>query len=250
MLKKRIIPALDIKGGRVVKSVNFFENLRDIGDPAEVAMRYEAQGAKELVFLDITATLEGRDTMYELVKKTVKSVKIPLTVGGGVRTVEDCRKLFDCGAARVFVNSGAVTNPSLIRDAAAEFGSEKIVAAIDGKPVDGEYMLFINGGYKNTGINLIEWCKTCERDGAGEILLTSMDGDGTQNGYDIPMLKAVVENVKIPVVASGGAGEVSHIVDAFKQTDCDAALVASLMHFGKATIGQIREELERNGYTC
>jgi cyclase len=250
MIKKRIVPALDIKGGRVVKSVNFFENLRDIGDPVEVAKRYEAQGARELVFLDITATLEGRGTLYALVAQTAAAVKIPLTVGGGVRTVDDCRKLFECGAARVFVNSGAVTNPALIREASREFGPEKIVAAIDGKPVNGEYMLFINGGYKNTGINLIDWCKTCERDGAGEILLTSMDGDGTQNGYDIPMMKAVVKSVGIPVVASGGAGEISHIVDVFQQTGCDAALVASLMHLGKATISQIREELERNGFTC
>ncbi len=246
-MAKRIVPALDIRDGKVIKNVQYFNDSKVIGDPAELARKYEAQGAEELVMLDITATTDGRETIYPLVKQVTGAVKIPVTVGGGVRTVDDFRKLFECGAARVFVNSGAVTNPALIREAAAEFGPEKIVAAIDGKLTEDGYKVFISGGHKNTGLDLIEWCKTCAKDGAGEILLTSMDGDGMRSGYDIPMLKAASEAVDIPVVASGGCGTVGHIVDVFQKTRCEGALVASLMHFGIATVDEIKAELERNG---
>ena len=246
---KRIVPCLDIKEGKVVKGINFVD-LSNVGDPVEIALRYQEQGADEIVFLDITATYENRETMFPLIERASKMLSIPLTLGGGMKNIDDIRKAIHSGAARVSLNSAAVANPELIRQAAEEFGSHRVVAAIDGKAVDGVYRVFVRGGRDNTGLDLIEWAKRCEALGAGEILLTSMDGDGTQNGYDIGMTDAVVKNVSIPVVASGGCGKIEDIVDVFKQTGCAAALAASLLHYGKATVGEIKSEVERNGMKC
>jgi cyclase len=245
-VKKRIIPCLDIMGGRVVKGINFVD-LVDVGDPVETAAAYEAQGADELVFLDITATIEGRDTIYELIKRTAAKLAIPFTLGGGIGSIEDFRKVLDCGAAKVSVNSAAVANPQLIRRASDTFGKERIVAAIDAKKIGENYFVYTKGGRENTGLDLISWAKKCEELGAGEILLTSMDKDGTKGGYDIPMTRLVCRAVDIPVIASGGCGEIGHITEVFKQTGCDAALVASLLHYGTASIGDIRAQLERDG---
>jgi len=249
MLTKRIIPCLDIKDGKVVKGVNFV-GLADIGDPVEIAGRYNKQSADEIVFLDITATHERRDTHYALIERAARQLTIPLTVGGGIRTVDDIRKILSCGASKVSVNSAAVVNPELIREASELFGKQCVVVAIDAKKTDGGFKVFVNGGRENTGLDLEAWAKQCEALGAGEILLTSMDGDGTQNGYDIEMTRIAVENVGIPVVASGGCGSISHIIDVFKHTGCDAALVASLFHYGKATVGDVKLEMERNGIPC
>jgi len=249
MLEKRIIPCLDIKDGKVVKGVNFVD-LTDIGDPVEIARRYESQSADEIVFLDITATHEWRDTHYDMIEQAARGLTIPLTVGGGLKNVDDFHKILSCGASKVSVNSAAVANPELIREASIQFGKEHVVVAIDAKKTEDGFKVFVNGGRENTGLDLVEWAKKCEALGAGEILLTSMDGDGTQGGYDIEMTKAVVECVSIPVIASGGCGSIEHIIDVFKQTDCSAALVASLFHYGKATVGDVKLEMERNGIPC
>ena len=249
MFKKRIIPCLDIKDGKVVKGVNFLD-LIDIGDPAEIAKAYERQGADEIVFLDITATSEGRDTIYDIIERAASELSIPLTVGGGIRTIEDFRKTFNCGADKVSINSAAVASPELIFKASKEFGGKSVVVAIDAKKVGDSYNVFVKGGHEDTGLDLIEWAKKCESLGAGEILLTSIDGDGTQNGYDMEMTNAVAKNVNIPVIASGGCGKISDIIDVFKQTDCDAALVASLFHFGKATVNDVKLEMQRNDIPC
>jgi len=237
--KKRIIPCLDIKDGKVVKGINFV-GLHDIGSPVEIAKRYEQQGADELVLLDITATNENRRAVHELIKEVAKVLTIPLTVGGGIRSVEDFNDILGCGASKVSINSAAVDNPSLVREASLSFGRDRVVVAADGKAINGNYNVFTNGGRKNTGINLLEWVKKCAELGAGEILLTSMDGDGTKAGYDIPMTKAVAEAISIPVIASGGCGSVQHIIEVFEKTNCDAALVASLFHYGMATVGDVK----------
>ncbi len=245
MLKKRIIPCLDIKDGHVVKGINF-EGLVNVGDPVEIAKRYEDQMADEVVFLDITATHENRDTIYELIERAGSVLSIPLTVGGGIRTLDDFRKILNSGADKVSINSSAVNNPQLIKEASDEFGSSTVVVAIDSK----DFEVYINGGRKATGLNLVEWAKKVEELGAGEILLTSMNADGTQDGYDIAQTKAVCDAVNIPVVASGGCGSIDDIIEVFKETNCDAALVASLFHYGKATVDEVKEAMERNDIPC
>ncbi len=245
MLKKRIIPCLDIKDGHVVKGINF-EGLVNVGDPVEIAKRYEDQMADEVVFLDITATHEDRDTIYDLIERAGSVLSIPLTVGGGIRTLDDFRKILNSGADKVSINSSAVNNPQLIKEASDEFGSSTVVVAIDSK----DFEVYINGGRKATGLNLVEWAKKVEELGAGEILLTSMNADGTQDGYDIAQTKVVCDAVNIPVIASGGCGSVEDIIEVFKETNCDAALVASLFHYGKATVDEVKETMERNEIPC
>lgn len=250
MLRKRIIPCLDIKNGKVVKGINFVD-LINVGSPIEYAKKYEKQCADEIVFLDITATYEERNIIKDIIGKGAKELSIPLTVGGGIRTLDDFRMILKCGADKVSINSAAVNNPNLINEAAKEFGNQCVVVAIDGKrDDDGNYKVFVKGGRENTGIDLIKWAKKCESLGAGEILLTSMDTDGTKAGYDIEMTKAVVNSVNIPVIASGGCGKIQDIIDVFNKTDCDAALVASLFHFNEATIEQVKEELDKKNISC
>ena len=245
MLAKRIIPCLDVKDGRVVKGVNFV-GLRDAGDPVELAKIYSDSGADEIVFLDITATHEGRDTIDEVVRRTAKEVFVPLTVGGGIRTVEDFARLLRAGADKISVNSAAVQDKTLIARAAERFGSQCVVLAADArKRMDGGYEVVINGGRVGTGMDLIEWVTEAQSLGVGEILLTSMDADGTKAGYDLAMTKAVVESVSIPVIASGGCGSLRHFSEVFEKTDCDAALAASLFHFGELTVSQVKQYLAR-----
>jgi cyclase len=239
---KRIIPCLDIKDGRVVKGVSFV-NLRDAGDPVECACAYNQNGADELVLLDITATNEGRSTILDVVKDVKSAISIPLTVGGGISNIEDIEKLLDAGADKVSISSAAVRNPQLINDAVFKFGSEKIVCAIDVKKTDSGWEVYINGGSKPTGIEAVKWAKELCKRGAGEILLTSMDRDGQKNGYDLDITKAISENVEIPVIASGGAGELEHFYDALTFGKADAVLAASLFHFNEIPIGTLKEYL-------
>lgn len=246
MLAKRIIPCLDVRDGRVVKGVNFV-NIRDAGDPVELAKFYSDAGADEIVFLDITATHEARKTVADVVARTAEQVFVPLTVGGGIRTIEDFRLLLRAGADKISVNSAAVADPTLISKAAEKFGSQCVVLAADAKSRgDGTYEIVVEGGRKRTGIDLIEWVMRAEKLGAGEILLTSMDADGTKEGFDHPMLNAVTEAVRIPVIASGGCGTLEHFSDVFEQTDADAALAASIFHFGEFTIGQVKAHLHEH----
>ena len=243
MLATRIIPCLDVKDGRVVKGVNF-ANIRDAGDPVALAKYYSDAGADEIVFLDITATHEARKTGADVVARTAEQVFVPLTVGGGIRTVEDFQLLLRAGADKISVNSAAVDDPTLITRAAERFGSQCIVLAADAKRrSDGRYEIVVEGGRRFTGMDLIDWVVRAEQLGAGEILLTSMDADGTKEGFDLPMLRAVTEAVRIPVIASGGCGTLGHFVQVFEQTDADAALAASLFHFGALTVGQVKEYL-------
>ena len=243
MLAKRIIPCLDVKDGLVVKGVNF-ANIRDAGDPVALAKYYSDAGADEIVFLDITATHEARKTVADVVARTAEQVFVPLTVGGGIRTVEDFQLLLRAGADKISVNSAAVDDPTLITRAAERFGSQCIVLAADAKRrSDGRYEIVVEGGRRFTGMDLIDWVVRAEQLGAGEILLTSMDADGTKEGFDLPMLRAVTEAVRIPVIASGGCGTLGHFVQVFEQTDADAALAASLFHFGALTVGQVKEYL-------
>lgn len=247
MLTKRIIPCLDIKNGKVVKGVNFV-GLKDVGDPIELAKRYDQQCSDEVVFLDITASYEQRDIIKDLIERGAKELSIPLAVGGGIRTLDDFRMILACGADKVSVNSAAINNPNLIKEAADEFGVQCVVVAVDAKKrPTGGYDVYVKGGRENTGIDLIEWVTKCQKLGAGEILLTSMDADGTKAGYDIDMINAVCDVVDIPVIASGGCGSIQDIVDVFKKTNCDAALVASLFHFGEATVEDVRQELRKQG---
>ena len=243
-LAKRIIPCLDVKNGETVKGINF-ENLQYAGDPIELAKKYSDEGADELVFLDITATNEGRETTINMVKNVAKQVFIPFTVGGGIKSIEDMKRLLKAGADKIAINSAAVKNPNLIKEASDYFGSQCVVVAIDAKFTDGDFYVFINAGQKNTGIKLFDWAKQVESLGAGEILLTSMDADGTQNGFDIEMTKLVCENVNIPVIASGGAGaDVNHFVDVFKTAKADAALAASIFHYNTLPIKKLKSELK------
>ncbi|ACO04078.1 MAG TPA: imidazole glycerol phosphate synthase cyclase subunit [Persephonella sp.] len=247
MLAKRIIPCLDVNKGRVVKGVNFV-NLVDAGDPVEAAKAYDEAGADELVFLDITASAEERDIILDVVKQTAETVFMPLTVGGGVRSLEDVRKLLESGADKVSINTAAVKNPSLVESAAVRFGSSTIVVAIDAKRTGKDrWEVYINGGRTATGIDAVEWAKAVEDLGAGEILLTSMDRDGTKNGYDIALTRAISEAVSIPVIASGGAGKKEDFYDAFTEGKADAALAASLFHFKELTIGELKEFLKEKG---
>ena len=245
MLAKRIIPCLDVRDGRVVKGVNFV-NIRDAGDPVELAKYYSDQGADEIVFLDITATSDARDTVADVVERTAAQVFVPLTVGGGIRTLEDFQRLLRAGADQISVNSAAVADPTLIARAAERFGSQCVVLAVDARRrQDGSYEVVVAGGRKPTGIDAIEWVKRGEALGAGEILLTSMDADGTKAGFDLPMTKAVTRAVGIPVIASGGCGSLAHFADVFEETGCDAALAASLFHFGELTVPQVKDYLRK-----
>jgi cyclase len=250
MLAKRVIPCLDVDRGRVVKGTNFV-NLRDAGDPVEVAARYEREGADELVFLDITASHEDRQIMLDVVRRTAEVVFMPLLVGGGVRTHHDIRSLLLAGSDKVSINSAAVRNPQFVREAARRFGSQCIVVNIDPKRVerDGKtvWEVHINGGRIGTGLEAVAWAREVERLGAGEIVLTSMDADGTKNGYDVEMTRAVSEAVSIPVVASGGAGRPEHLADVVQEGKADAALAASIFHFGEFTIAQTKELMARRG---
>ncbi len=246
MLAKRIIPCLDVDKGRVVKGVKFL-NLRDAGDPVEVAKRYEEEGADELVFLDITASAEDREIMIEVVKKVAETVFMPFTVGGGIRSVEDMRRLLEAGADKVSINTAAVKNPNLVSEGARLFGSQCIVVAIDAKRKGESWEVYINGGRTPTGLDVIEWAKRVESLGAGEILLTSMDRDGTKEGYDVELCKAVSEAVNIPVIASGGAGKREHFYEVLEKGKVDAALAASLFHFQELSIPELKEFLHSKG---
>ena len=247
MLTKRIIPCLDVKAGRVVKGTNFV-GLRDAGDPVELAKRYDGERADELVFLDITASHEKRGTMVEVAKSCAAQVFIPFTVGGGIRTVDDMKKMLAAGADKISVNSAAVKNPALISDGAKKFGSQCIVLAVDAKSCgEDRWEIYVNGGRTPTGIDCLDWVKRGVALGAGEILLTSMDADGTKDGYDIPLTRAVSEAVNVPVIASGGAGELEHFLKVLVDGKADAVLAASVFHYGKYTIRQVKEYLKKHG---
>lgn len=246
MLAKRIIPCLDVRDGKVVKGINFV-GIKEVGDPVECAAMYDEQGADEIVFLDITATHEGRGTMLDVVSRTAQKVFVPLTVGGGIKTIDDFRDTLRAGADKVSVNSSAVRNPSLISEAADIFGSQCVVVAIDAKRKDdGSFTVVVNGGRIDMGIDAVEWAKKAEELGAGEILLTSMDTDGTKSGFDIELLNAVCSVVSIPVIASGGCGTLEHFSDVFEKTNASAALAASLFHYKELTVQQVKEQLKKH----
>ncbi len=246
MFTKRIIPCLDVHAGRVVKGVNFVD-LKDAGDPVEIAKAYDKAGADELVFLDITASSDARETVVDLVREVAKCVFIPFTVGGGIRTVEDFRTLLREGADKISINSSAINTPELISEAAAKFGSQCVVVAIDAKKrVDGSgWNVYKNGGRVDVGLDAVEWAQKAEKLGAGEILLTSMDCDGTKNGYDLELTRTIAEHVSIPVIASGGAGKIEHFKEALTEGKADAALAASLFHYKELEIRQVKEYLQR-----
>lgn len=246
MLAKRIIPCLDVRDGKVVKGVNFV-GIKEVGDPVELAKQYSDANADEIVFLDITASHEGRSTMLDVVRRTAEVVFVPLTVGGGIRTIDDVRDTLRAGSDKVGINSAAVRTPELINEAAAMFGRQCIVCAVDAKRMDDGWHVVINGGRIDTGKDLIEWVKELEERGAGEILLTSMDADGTKAGYDLEMTKAVCEAVNIPVIASGGAGSIDDFAEVFEETGCDAALAASLFHYGELTIDEVKDAMRARG---
>jgi cyclase len=247
MLAKRIIPCLDVTGGRVVKGVNFVE-LRDAGDPVEIARRYDEQGADEITFLDITASSDDRDIILHIVEAVASQVFIPLTVGGGVRQVEDVRRLLNAGADKVSMNTAAVNNPQLVADASAKVGAQCIVVAVDAKQTSpGRWEVFTHGGRKNTGLDAIAWARQVESLGAGEILLTSMDRDGTKAGFDLPLTRAIAEAVGIPVIASGGVGNLQHLADGVTEGRADAVLAASIFHYGEYTVRQAKEYMRSRG---
>ncbi len=247
MLAKRIIPCLDVNAGRVVKGINFVE-LRDAGDPVEVARRYDEQGADEITFLDITASSDDRDIILHIVEAVASQVFIPLTVGGGVRQVEDVRRLLNAGADKVSMNTAAVNNPQLVADASAKVGAQCIVVAVDAKQTSpGRWEVFTHGGRKNTGLDAIEWVRKVESLGAGEILLTSMDRDGTRAGFDLALTRAVADAVGIPVIASGGVGTLQHLADGVTQGRADAVLAASIFHYGEFTVRQAKEYMRSRG---
>ena len=258
MLAKRIIPCLDVTGGRVVKGVNFVE-LRDAGDPVEIAARYNDQGADELTFLDITATSDGRDLILHIIEAVASQVFIPLTVGGGVRTVEDVRRLLNAGADKVSFNSAAISNPAVIHAASQKYGAQCIVVAIDAKRrIDSDpfakrradasgWDVYSHGGRKNTGLDAVEWAREMTKQGAGEILLTSMDRDGTKSGFDLALTRAVSDAVSVPVIASGGVGALEHLSDGIRLGGADAVLAASIFHYGEFTVGQAKALLARDG---
>lgn len=246
MLAKRIIPCLDIKNGQTVKGINF-ENITDVGDPVELGALYAKMGADELVFLDITATNEKRKTMSELVTRIAKHINIPFTVGGGISSVEDVSVLLACGADKISVNTSAVLNPKLISDLASQFGSQCVVLAIDTKYIDGEWFVFLNGGRVPTDIRTVEWAKQAVALGVGEILLTSMNNDGTKDGFALDITRAVSEAVNVPVIASGGAGTMEHFVDVFGEGKADAALAASIFHYKEIGIPELKSYLKGKG---
>ena len=246
MLKNRIIPCLDVKNGRVVKGINFVD-LKDAGDPVEQAKIYSDGGADEICFLDITASNENRDTIYDVVEKTSKKCFVPLTVGGGVRSLEDINKLLNCGADKVSINTAAVKNPEVVKDSSKKFGSQCIVVAIDAKRSGNKWEIFTHGGRNKTGIDAIQFSKKMEESGAGELLVTSMDRDGTQVGYDIELMSKISLNVNIPVIASGGVGNLDHLVDGIKLGNASAVLAASIFHYGKYSIKEAKEYLDSKG---
>jgi len=254
MLAKRIIPCLDVTGGRVVKGINFVE-LRDAGDPVEIAARYNLQGADELTFLDITATSDGRDLILPIIEAVASQVFIPLTVGGGVRTVDDVRRLLNAGADKVSFNSAAITHPQVIEDASQKYGAQAIVVAIDAKRRSASdaqirgpgWDVYSHGGRKNTGLDAVAWATEMARRGAGEILLTSMDRDGTKSGFDLALTRAVSDAVSVPVIASGGVGNLDHLVDGVQQGGADAVLAASIFHYGEYTVGQAKARMAERG---
>ena len=247
MLAKRIIPCLDVKSGRVVKGVNFVE-LRDAGDPVEIARRYDEQGADEITFLDITASSDDRDIILHVFEQVAEQVFIPLTVGGGVRVVEDVRRLLNAGADKVSMNTAAVNNPQLVHDASSKVGSQCIVVAIDAKQTaPGKWEVFTHGGRNNTGLDAIEWARRVESLGAGEILLTSMDRDGTKSGFDLALTRAVSDAVRIPVIASGGVGTLEHLAEGVSEGRADAVLAASIFHFGQHTVREAKELMRARG---
>jgi cyclase len=247
MLAKRIIPCLDVHAGRVVKGVNFVQ-LRDAGDPVEIAKRYDEAGADEVTFLDITASSDARDTIVDVIERVADQVFIPLTVGGGVRAVEDVRKLLNAGADKVSINTAAVENPDLVEDAACRFGSQAIVVAIDARASGaGKWEVYTHGGRKARGLDVVEWACTMARRGAGEILLTSMDRDGTRSGFDLALTRAVSDAVGVPVIASGGVGSMEHLAAGIEEGHADAVLAASVFHFGDITIGEAKRYLASRG---
>ena len=260
MLAKRIIPCLDVTGGRVVKGVNFVE-LRDAGDPVEIAARYNDQGADELTFLDITATSDGRDLILHIIEAVASQVFIPLTVGGGVRTVEDVRRLLNAGADKISFNSAAISNPQVIEDASLKYGAQCIVVAIDAKrrsaedalrlvngvPVGPGWDVYSHGGRKNVGLDAVQWATEMAKRGAGEILLTSMDRDGTKSGFDLQLTRAVADAVPVPVIASGGVGTLDHLADGVQQGGADAVLAASIFHYGEFTVAQAKARMAERG---
>ncbi|WP_080831835.1 imidazole glycerol phosphate synthase subunit HisF [Cohnella massiliensis] len=248
MLAKRIIPCLDVKDGRVVKGVNFV-NLRDAGDPVELAATYDREHADELVFLDISASHEGRATMVDVVRRTAGEITIPFTVGGGIASVDDMKRLLRAGADKIGINTAAIRNPDLITDGAKMFGAQCIVVAIDAKynAEWGEWEVYTHGGRNATGIRALEWAKDAQRRGAGELLLTSMDADGTKDGFDLKLTRAVSESVSIPVIASGGAGNSGHFADVFAEGKADAGLAASIFHYKEVTIREVKDELRAKG---
>jgi cyclase len=246
MLKKRIIPCLDVKSGRVVKGINFLD-LKDAGDPVEQAKIYSDGGADEICFLDITASNENRDTIYDVVEKTSKKCFVPLTVGGGIRSIEDINKLLNCGADKVSINTAAVENPKVIIDSSKKFGSQCIVVAIDAKKNGDKWEVFTHGGRKNSGIDALEYAKQMEESGAGELLVTSMDRDGTQVGYDIELMTKISSQINIPVIASGGVGNLDHLVDGIKLGKASAVLAASIFHYGKHSVKEAKDYLDSKG---
>ena len=246
MLKKRIIPCLDITKGRVVKGINFL-NIRDAGDPIEWAKKYDNDGADELIFLDITATSDNRETLLDVVESVSDQIFIPFTVGGGIRSVEDMRKILKAGADKVSINTSAVLNPDLISDGANEYGNQCIVVAIDVKREEDGFKVYVKGGRERTDIDAIWWCQEVERLGAGELLVTSMDRDGTKDGYDVVLLKEITSRVNIPVIASGGCGKLSHLYDAIVKGGASAVLAASIFHYGEYTISEAKEYLRKRG---
>jgi len=247
MLTKRIIPCLDVTAGRVVKGVNFV-GLRDAGDPVEIARRYDAQGADELTFLDITASSDARDIILHVIEAVAEQVFIPLTVGGGVREVADVRRLLNAGADKISINTAAITRPELVAEASGRYGAQCIVVAIDAKAVaPGRWEVFTHGGRKPTGLDAIEWARRVESLGAGEILLTSMDRDGTRQGFDLPLTRAVSDAVGIPVIASGGVGNLQHLADGVTEGRADAVLAASIFHFGEFTVGDAKRYMAARG---
>ncbi len=250
-LAKRIIPCLDVDKGRVVKGVQFVD-IRDAGDPVEVARRYNSEGADEITFLDITATHEGRDTIVHVVEQVAGEIFIPLTVGGGIRTVEDVRLMLNAGADKVAINSAAVANPDFVREAAEKFGNQCIVVAIDAKQVESDsdeprWEIFTHGGRKATGIDAIEWSKKMVSYGAGELLVTSMDNDGVKNGFDLPLTRTISDNVAVPVIASGGVGNLDHLAEGVLEGHADAVLAASIFHFAEYSVGEAKRHMAEKG---
>lgn len=245
-LAKRIIPCMDVTDGRVVKGINFVE-LRDAGDPVEIARRYDEQGADELTFLDITASSDNRGLIFSMIEQVASQVFIPLTVGGGVRAVEDVRNLLNAGADKVSINTAAVLNPQLVRDASSRFGSQCIVVAIDAKRVGDRWEVFTHGGRKSTGLDAVDWACKMVSLGAGELLLTSMDRDGTKSGFDLALTRTISDAVEVPIIASGGVGNLDHLVDGVLQGGADAVLAASIFHYGEYTVAQAKQRMQEEG---